>query len=74
MAYECINLAAGHVTQTLEVEGWISRGWNCFRCDDEWRAAVRIGKQMEWQWCKSEEEAREWVASHLPKEYIQNLK
>jgi hypothetical protein len=71
-SYECRNLADGSVTQTLEVEGWISRGWNCFRPADQWRAAVRIGERMEWQWCDSEYQAIAWVQSRLPRGYIPN--
>lgn len=73
-SYECKNLADGSVTQTLEVEGWISRGWNCFRPANQWRAAVRIGERMEWQWCDSEEQAIAWVQGRLPRGYIPNAR
>jgi hypothetical protein len=33
----------------------------------EWRASLTIGNRMEWQWCKTEEEAAQWVRDHIPK-------
>lgn len=70
--YQCKNIADGSVTQTLEVEGWISCGWNLFRQPNEWRAAIRIGDHMKWQWCGTEEAAAAWVKNHLPEDFFPN--